>query len=880
MSRVIYFNASSTTEPAVVGLFFGDAAWSPGNEVYFGILRNFQIYDTNLSLSNIANEINSPGSVQTPWYLNRNPTPSNISDNSGNNNDPSWVGGERPTLWASNTDFLIPKDSGNPFYTNISNPFTTSSLSAGQSEIVTFWVNATGDVSTNRSLLAFANTTSDQSISNITGIMNVTISAAAADSTPPQWSNNQTNSTLAGSTVNHSVFWTDNLDLNVSVFSLDNGNGSFLNFTTQAIDSTNWTNFSYVVNSTVGSTIQWRVYANDTTDNLNVTSDFQYDTTTDNFPQWFDNSTNSTSAGALVKHNVRWTDDNALSGYIFSFDNGNGTLNNDSFVEMSGAANWSNVSKIVNSTIGSTIRWQVYTNDSFGNLNTTSIFQYTTTETQAPNISFVAPTRADGNTTSDVFIEMNVTINESSLDEVKWNWNGTNFTLYNDSLILMYNFDNVSALGENDTHVVDLSGYGNNGTVTGGNVTTAGGKYERAMQFDSTNDIVNAQSNAILDDITTKTICSWIKPTAFDYRDIVSKMVDNSIGWIFRLAQNCPSGDRLCYYHKFDGAAGYWSTAGQITLNEWNHVCVAFDASSSSNDPSLYIDGNSQNVAESITPSGSSSSDATANLIIGNLRTNLDDPSFGGLIDDVRIWNRTLTTAEINQSYMSNLRKYDSDKWLLYVNQSKTPDVGLDLGVYTYQAFAKDTTGNLNQTEERNITIQAADATAPQWQDNQTNSTLAGSTVNHSVFWTDNLDLNVSVFSLDNGNGSFLNFTTQAIDSTNWTNFSYVVNSTVGSTIQWRVYANDSSGNLNVTSDFQYTTTGVDSCTCIDGASWTIIDGDQCVLSTTCNLGANPLRIMNGALKITSSGQLNAQGCYVQDTESLYVIEGGKLICR
>ena len=48
-----------------------------------------------------------------------------------------------------------------------------------------------------------------------------------------------------------------------------------------------------------------------------------------------------------------------------------------------------------------------------------------------------------------------------------YDWNGTNYTYYNDSLVLMFNFDNRSSLGENDTHVVDLSGYGNNGTVYG-----------------------------------------------------------------------------------------------------------------------------------------------------------------------------------------------------------------------------------------------------------------------------------------------------------------------------------------------------------------------------------------------------------------------------
>ena len=173
------------------------------------------------------------------------------------------------------------------------------------------------------------------------------------------------------------------------------------------------------------------------------------------------------------------------------------------------------------------------------------------------------------------------------------------------------------------------------------------------------------------------------------------------------------------------------------------------------------------------------------------------------------------------------------------------------------------------------------DTQAPQWSSNSTNSTSAGQTVSHNVFWTDNVGFSGYIFSFDNGNGTFYNDTWSAMDSSNWTNISKVANSTVDSTVRWRVYVNDSSNNLNVTSNFQNTTTIVtDSCTCTDGASWTIINGDQCTLSTTCNLGNNRFRILDGALRIDSTGSLNAQGCYIQSTESLYVISGGKLTCR
>jgi hypothetical protein len=102
-------------------------------------------------------------------------------------------------------------------------------------------------------------------------------------------------------------------------------------------------------------------------------------------PQWSLNSTNSTLNGTSILHNLKWTDETALAGYIFSFDNGTGTLVNDSYVAMTGTTNWSNVSKIVNSTNNSAIRWSVCANDSSNNQNCSSIFTYRTLASVSSN---------------------------------------------------------------------------------------------------------------------------------------------------------------------------------------------------------------------------------------------------------------------------------------------------------------------------------------------------------------------------------------------------------------------------------------------------------------------------------------------------------------
>jgi parallel beta-helix repeat protein len=92
-------------------------------------------------------------------------------------------------------------------------------------------------------------------------------------------------------------------------------------------------------------------------------------------PTYSLNSTNSTIAGTAVSHNLYWQDNVGLSGYIFSFDNCTGTLVNDTWVSITGTGNWSNVTKVINSTIGCTIRWCVYANDTSNNWNGTSCLQ-------------------------------------------------------------------------------------------------------------------------------------------------------------------------------------------------------------------------------------------------------------------------------------------------------------------------------------------------------------------------------------------------------------------------------------------------------------------------------------------------------------------------
>jgi len=84
---------------------------------------------------------------------------------------------------------------------------------------------------------------------------------------------------------------------------------------------------------------------------------------TNNPPSYSDNTTNNSIAGKLTLFSLKWIDDSGLSSYIFSSNN-SGKWENDSWVPLSGTEDWSNVTKILNKTVGLTIGWKVYANDS------------------------------------------------------------------------------------------------------------------------------------------------------------------------------------------------------------------------------------------------------------------------------------------------------------------------------------------------------------------------------------------------------------------------------------------------------------------------------------------------------------------------------------
>jgi hypothetical protein len=95
-------------------------------------------------------------------------------------------------------------------------------------------------------------------------------------------------------------------------------------------------------------------------------------TVTDTPPVSSSYAINTTFAGFPAVASASWTDDLALSGYLFSH-NASGAFVNDSFVSFTGTANTSTGSLTLPPATGTAVGWLFYANDSIGQVSATPV---------------------------------------------------------------------------------------------------------------------------------------------------------------------------------------------------------------------------------------------------------------------------------------------------------------------------------------------------------------------------------------------------------------------------------------------------------------------------------------------------------------------------
>jgi len=189
--------------------------------------------------------------------------------------------------------------------------------------------------------------------------------------------------------------------------------------------------------------------------------------------------------------------------------------------------------------------------------------------------------------------------------------------------------------------VKDSSGNGNDGIIHG--ATWVGGIKGKALKFDGKDDYVEVHDSPSLDVTDAITIEAWIYPIRYPLHRYHAGIVGRG-GWDIGSGYEVDLG-----YKEMNGVfelntrrSSLYSES-RIPLNQWTHIAATLK----NTDAVIYINGK-------IDASG------TVNSLITNnrpLQIGRRDPGnnfvayFDGIIDEVRIYNRALSTEEIKAHY-------------------------------------------------------------------------------------------------------------------------------------------------------------------------------------------------------------------------------------
>ncbi len=200
----------------------------------------------------------------------------------------------------------------------------------------------------------------------------------------------------------------------------------------------------------------------------------------------------------------------------------------------------------------------------------------------------------------------------------------------------------VAAYGFNEgsgSTTADASGNKYTATVSGATWTT--GKYGNALNFTSSAFV--RVSNTALNNQVPFSYCAWIYPRSQGgSKD--GRILHKGTATTRKQLQTDSSvvNSLALYVDRASGAAQAISTANALTLNQWQFVCGTY---SETDGPRLYRNGAELTYSARTIGSGATVSDSGDSLYIGNR----GDVARGwdGLIDEVRVYNRVLSSAEI-----------------------------------------------------------------------------------------------------------------------------------------------------------------------------------------------------------------------------------------
>lgn len=169
-----------------------------------------------------------------------------------------------------------------------------------------------------------------------------------------------------------------------------------------------------------------------------------------------------------------------------------------------------------------------------------------------------------------------------------------------------------------------------------------------SYSFDGVNDLVSAPA-AILGNLLT--ITAWFKATTLG-EGSAAYLVAQGPGAGPRVLLGFINSPASAFYIRSGRATatGQWkSDTAMVQLGNWQHIAMTYDATVTTTDPQLYLNGQPIPTTRTAAPSGAVFADNLA-FYLGGQSTTAN--TFDGLIGEVGVWTRLLAASEVQVAYL------------------------------------------------------------------------------------------------------------------------------------------------------------------------------------------------------------------------------------
>jgi surface protein len=225
-----------------------------------------------------------------------------------------------------------------------------------------------------------------------------------------------------------------------------------------------------------------------------------------------------------------------------------------------------------------------------------------------------------------------------------------------------------------------------------GTATYAAGKYGKAFTFGNGNNFysINPQLPQGND---ARTVSAWVNTSRSTYGNIASWNSQSSTSQLYRFRTEQNTGKLTVFFHGGHRISG---DEESVPADTWTHVALTFDGT----DFKFYINGSdvTSSQAESLSNPLDTNGDK---LMVGYWEQNANE-YFIGLMDDVRVYNRSLSSADVNALYTSDGSSTDTPPTLSPIADINTTEDFDDFNItldasdedndtITYTASSSDT---------------------------------------------------------------------------------------------------------------------------------------------------------------------------------------------